>query len=71
MKYVMTFDSVYFAMKAAKILKDQGVDLRLIPTPRQISSDCSIALEVFTDNQEKTKEFLKAQNCRIAGVYEM
>jgi hypothetical protein len=46
MKYIITFATVHYVMKSEKALKQKGLSVRLIPTPRKISSDCGMALEV-------------------------
>ena len=54
MKNVITFNSVYYAMKAEKELKDKNeIEVKLISTPRELSSDCGIALEILSGNIEK------------------
>lgn len=42
--YVMLFKAVSYALKAEKILKAEQVPHKLIPVPKQISSDCGICL---------------------------
>ena len=42
--YVILFKSVSYALKAEKILKACGLPHKLIPVPKQISSDCGICL---------------------------
>jgi hypothetical protein len=42
--YVMLFKSVSHALKAEKILKAGKIPHKLIPVPKQISSDCGICL---------------------------
>jgi len=41
---VILFKSVSYALKAEKILKTCGLPHKLIPVPKQISSDCGICL---------------------------
>ena len=41
---VIIFKSVSYALKAEKILKACGLPHKLIPVPKQISSDCGICL---------------------------
>ena len=41
---VMLFKSVSYALKAEKILKKESLPHKLIPVPKQISSDCGICL---------------------------
>jgi len=42
--YVILFKSVSYALKAEKILKAEKFPHKLIPVPKQISSDCGICL---------------------------
>lgn len=42
--HVMLFQSVSYALKAEKILKAADLPHKLIPVPKQISSDCGICL---------------------------
>lgn len=42
--YVMLFKAVSYALKAEKILKAERVPHKLIPVPKQISSDCGVCL---------------------------
>lgn len=70
MKYILTFSSVYFVTKAEKILKSPKFSIRLIPTPRNISSDCGMAIEVFTDNVNKVKKLLEENKCDMIGIYD-
>jgi hypothetical protein len=41
---VMLFKSVSYALKAEKILKQEKLPHKLIPVPKEISSDCGICL---------------------------
>ncbi len=44
MPTVFVFDSIHYVLKAEKILKKEGISCELIPVPREISSDCGMAL---------------------------
>lgn len=37
---IITFQSVYHAFRAKKILVENGIDVNLIPVPRQLSGSC-------------------------------
>ena len=41
---VAIFHSVHRVMKAEKILKEQQLNILLIPAPRQLSADCGMAI---------------------------
>ena len=42
--FVMLFKAVSYVLKAEKILKAQQIPHKLIPVPKEISSDCGICL---------------------------
>ncbi|WP_457755511.1 DUF3343 domain-containing protein, partial [Thermodesulfatator indicus] len=46
MKVILLFPSIHYVLKAEKILKKEGVNLDLVPVPKEISSDCGMALEI-------------------------
>ena len=56
--YVILFKSVSYALKAEKILKQEGLPHKLIPVPKQISSDCGICLRFELALQDKIKAAL-------------
>jgi len=41
--YVATFYSTNYALKCEKILKQSFINVKLIPVPRQVSSNCGLA----------------------------
>jgi hypothetical protein len=58
MKYVLFFESVHGVLKAEKILKDKGIVADLIPIPRQLQSDCGVAIELEEDSAEEAVHLL-------------
>lgn len=42
--FVAIFHSIHRVLRAEKILKSAKVDFLLIPVPRQLNSDCGLAL---------------------------
>ncbi len=69
MKQIITFASIHFVMKAEKVLKKKRIDIRLIPTPRKISSDCGMAIETHYENIERIKTILGNHKCGMDGIY--
>ena len=68
--FIAVFHSIHRVMKAEKILKGVGVPIQLIPAPRQISSDCGLALRYTPEDAEQVKEFLVAQALPPAEIYQ-
>lgn len=56
--YVMLFKAVSYALKAEKILKTEGLPHKLIPVPRQISSDCGVCLRFESALQDDIRAAL-------------
>ena len=69
MKYVFLFESVHRVMRAEKILKGKGVSVDLIPVPRQINSDCGVAVEVDAGVGEKALHFLEEGKISVLECY--
>lgn len=58
--YVAIFHSIHRVLKAEKILKQAGVDFLLIPVPRQLTSDCGLALRFSPETKDSLLEILAA-----------
>jgi len=44
--FVLTFQSTHDAMKEEERLSEGGISMKLIPTPREISSECGFSIKV-------------------------
>lgn len=53
MRCVLLFHSIHQVMKAEKLLKGQNLEIDLIPVPREISSDCGVAIELPFEVKEE------------------
>jgi hypothetical protein len=50
-------------MKAEKALKAAGLDVRLMPVPRQLSSDCGLSIAFFLKDREAAEAALAGAGC--------
>ncbi|MBI5219843.1 MAG: DUF3343 domain-containing protein [Bacteroidia bacterium] len=48
--FILTFDSVHQVLKAEKILSDMPVQFEIVPTPRDISSNCGMSIRINDKN---------------------
>ena len=55
---VVLFHTTSAVMRAEKLLVKEGYSIKLIPTPRQFSSDCGIALRFDWTRCEQIKSVL-------------
>jgi len=49
---VVLFYSTSLAIRAEKLAKEAGLNVKLIPTPRHLSSDCGLAMR-FSNGDEQ------------------
>lgn len=66
---IAIFHSIHRVMKAEKILKGQHVDILLIPAPRQLSSDCGLALRFAESDAARILQLLADQQLVPAELY--
>ncbi|MDF1580894.1 MAG: DUF3343 domain-containing protein [Desulfuromonadales bacterium] len=68
--FVIIFHSMHRVMQAEKILKRAKIDILLIPVPRQLSSDCGLAIRYAPLEAEQVKEALREAGLCPAECYQ-
>jgi hypothetical protein len=68
---VILFHTTSSAMRAEKLLVKDGCQIKLIPTPREFSSDCGIAVRFDWDDYERVKSILDAAGVQIDTIRQM
>lgn len=66
---VITFESVNHAMKAETIFNKNDIKFRTIPTPREITHSCGLAIKFDLENKDLAKNIIKENNLYIKGVF--
>jgi hypothetical protein len=66
---VVLFHSTAHAIRAETVLEEAEVPIKLIPTPRQLSSDCGIAVRFDRLNRASVAAILKEKNVPINGIH--
>jgi hypothetical protein len=56
-------------MRAEKLLKGKGIEVSLIPVPREISSDCGVAIEFFCEERREVLSILEASAISVLESY--
>lgn len=67
--YVAIFHNIHRVMKAEKQLKLASLDILLIPVPRQLSSDCGLAIRFREDSSEAVLTLLRQNELLPAELY--
>ena len=68
---VVLFHTTSSAIRAEKILKEDGFTVKLVPTPRQLSSDCGVALRFQWEQEERVKELLEEEKVEVAQLHRL
>lgn len=58
---VILFDSVSSTLLAEKILKKQGIEHKIIPVPRHISSDCGVCIRISPAQRDEIEQALSGR----------
>lgn len=66
---VFTFKSTAHALKAERVLKNASAEFLMMPTPRQISTSCGLAVKVFSDTMPTYHEILLNNRVEVDGAY--
>ena len=60
--------STSHALRIEKLLKQQGVDCKPIPVPRQISSDCGVCVRIAQSQIEMARAIVLAAKVEIQDM---
>lgn len=66
---VILFPSVHFALRAEKLMKQKGILHKLIPVPRQLSSDCGVCLRIPWEKKEEVLGILAQAAVKVDGAH--
>jgi hypothetical protein len=74
--YLAVFNSAHRVMKAEGILKSRGIPILLIPAPRQLMTDCGLALRISPERRDEVMRVLEQEqlqpafiNRLVGGIY--
>ncbi|MCF6178964.1 MAG: DUF3343 domain-containing protein [Geopsychrobacter sp.] len=67
---VAIFNSIHRVMKAEKLLKQAGKDVLLIPVPRQLTSDCGLAIRFSPELRTEVEEIMSASGLQFQELYQ-
>ncbi|HWI63706.1 MAG TPA: DUF3343 domain-containing protein [Symbiobacteriaceae bacterium] len=66
---IVLFHTSSAAMKAEKALTRAGLAVKLVPTPRQYSSDCGFALRFDWAQRDPVPDLLTAAGVEVEGIH--
>lgn len=66
---VLTFESVNFTMQGEKHFEENNLELKIIPTPREISSSCGLSILTSIELIDEIRKLEKETGMRIANYW--
>ena len=66
---VALFRSISLAIRAERVCQKAGLEVKLIPTPRELSSDCGTALRFRWDERAEVEKTLSDARVEVEGVH--
>ena len=69
--YVAIFHSIHRVLRAEQVLKRDSVAFLLIPVPRQLTSDCGLALRIAPPQLTAAFAVLAAADLLPAELYQL
>jgi len=66
---VLLVYSTSHALRAEKLLARAGIDCKLIPVPRELSSDCGVCVRVGREERLRAEQVLEDAELEIEGVH--
>jgi hypothetical protein len=68
---VVLFHSTAHAIRAEKVLTGAGFRTKMIPTPRQLSSDCGMALRFDLNIRSGVAAVLEENRVPVSGIHQI
>ncbi len=68
---VVTFFTTNYALDFEKKAKKEGIDVRLMPVPRELSSSCGTAARINCDERDRVEKFCEESSIEYDGIHEV
>ena len=68
---VITFKSTHYAIKGDSIFKKENVQFRTIPTPREITHSCGLAIKFDLNDTKQVKKIIDENRLDIEGIFKV
>jgi len=68
---VAVLETIHYVIKGEKILRREGLTIDVIPVPREISSDCGMALEFSCPDRDRVEQLLADEGAVVVGIFRL
>ncbi len=67
--FLAVFDSTHHALKFEKVMKDNNININIIPVPREITANCGLAVMFSGEDNHNVRQTAAANELIIKGYY--
>ena len=71
MKCLATFHVTSMALMFEKICRKEGLDVKIIPVPRQLSASCGLACSYPCDKEESIRHIIEKKKIDVASFHQI
>jgi len=68
---VVLFPTTQMAIRAEQLFRAEGIQAKLIPTPRHLSSACGLALRFSSAQSERVRRLLEGAHIPYGDICEL
>ena len=68
---VVIFKSTHHAIKAESVFNDGNIEFRTIPTPREVTHSCGLAIKFDLKDKELAKTIVEENQLDIEGIFKV
>lgn len=65
--FLLAADSTHLIIKSEKILKENGIECRIIPLPSEVKATCGLSIRTDIENKDIVDEILKFNGIELDG----
>lgn len=70
MDYILIFKNTHSALYCERVLNEVNIDIKIIPSPSNISKSCGLSIGVNCNDLEKVKNVINDQGVEIKCIYD-
>lgn len=63
--FLLAADSTHLIIKSEKILKENGIECRIIPLPSEVKATCGLSIRADIENKDIVDEILKSNGIEL------
>jgi hypothetical protein len=69
MRCILLLGSIHIVMRSEKLLKGEGIEVDLVPVPREVSSDCGVAIDVPLESRKTALALLEKGGISVLACF--